>query len=242
MKKLREKSEIWFAVISIIIYVVSFSVADSLSPSLGMEKSVTLIWSVVMLAAMLIFIGKNKLSEYYGLSKGEYKVGKWLLFVPLIAVTSTNFWNGLTLSENIIETVVCAAAMGIAGIIEEIIFRGYLFKAMSRDNVKSAIIVSSLTFGIGHIVNLLNGAELVPTLLQLCYAAAVGFMFTVIFYKSKSIILCAVSHFIVNASSVFALESDMRFQLISCAVITVISAGYGIYLLCAAKTPQQENE
>lgn len=35
---------------------------------------------------------------------------------------------------------------------------------MEKNNVKSAIIVSSITFGIGHIVNLLNGADLIPTL------------------------------------------------------------------------------
>lgn len=54
--------------------------------------------------------------------------------------------------------------------IEEIIFRGFLFKMMEKDNVKRAIIVNEITFGIGHIVNLLNGEELIPTLMQICYA------------------------------------------------------------------------
>lgn len=31
---------------------------------------------------------------------------------------------------------------------------------------------SKANFGIGHIVNLLNGAEVLSTLLQICYAAA----------------------------------------------------------------------
>ena len=60
------------------------------------------------------------------------------------------------------------------GFLEEIIFRGFLFKMLEKDNVKTAIIVSSITFGMGHIVNLLNGADLVPTLLQVCYALAIG--------------------------------------------------------------------
>ena len=40
------------------------------------------------------------------------------------------------------------------GFIEEIIFRGFLFKMMEKDNVKTATAVSSITFGIGHIINL----------------------------------------------------------------------------------------
>lgn len=57
---------------------------------------------------------------------------------------------------------------------------------MGNENVKRAIIVSAVTFGIGHIVNLLNGAELIPTLMQICYAISRGYLFVIIFYKSKS--------------------------------------------------------
>jgi hypothetical protein len=39
-------------------------------------------------------------------------------------------------------------------VIEEVIFRGFLFKALQKDKLSVAIIVSSVTFGFGHIVNL----------------------------------------------------------------------------------------
>ena len=41
---------------------------------------------------------------------------------------------------------------------------------MEKDNVKSAIAVSAITFGMGHIVNLFHGADVLPTLMQICYA------------------------------------------------------------------------
>ena len=56
---------------------------------------------------------------------------------------------------------------------------------MEKDNVKTAIIVSSITFGIVHIVNLLNGADLIPTLLQVYYAVAIGYMLVMVFYKKQ---------------------------------------------------------
>lgn len=85
------------------------------------------------------------------------------------------------------------------GFIEEVIFRGFLFKMMAKENVKRAMIVSALTFGIGHIVNLLNGAEFVSTIMQVCYVVCLGYLFVVIFYKSKFLIPCIVIHGVINS-------------------------------------------
>ncbi|MBQ8196084.1 MAG: CPBP family intramembrane metalloprotease [Oscillospiraceae bacterium] len=130
------------------------------------------------------------------------------------------------------QCVIIAAAKGIAGIVEELIFRGLLFVAMCRSNVKSAIIVSSVTFGIGHIVNLLNGAPVFDTVCQIVYAVAIGFCFTVVFKTGKSLIPCIIAHFVVNASSAFgAAPADMQmFGVIATVFLTVVSAGYAIYL------------
>lgn len=85
------------------------------------------------------------------------------------------------------------------GFIEEVIFSGFLFKMMAKENVKRAMIVSALTFGIGHIVNLLNGAEFISTIMQVCYAVCLGYLFVVIFYKSKFLIPCIVIHGVINS-------------------------------------------
>lgn len=71
--------------------------------------------------------------------------------------------------------------------------------ALCRDGEGKAAVISALTFGIGHIVNLLNGAELVPTLLQIVYAVAVGFVFVALFIRSGSIVPCVLTHGVLNA-------------------------------------------
>ncbi len=83
------------------------------------------------------------------------------------------------MDTSILETILFIMSMVCIGFIEEIIFRGFLFKSMYKNNIKLAIFVSSITFGMGHIVNLLNGRDLIPTLLQICYATAIGFLFTI---------------------------------------------------------------
>jgi membrane protease YdiL (CAAX protease family) len=113
------------------------------------------------------------------------------------------------------------------GFIEEIIFRGFLFKMMAKDNVKTAILVSSLTFGIGHIVNLLTGVDFIPTLIQVGYATSFGFLFVTIFYKSNSLIPCILTHIIVNSTSIFNVENSLSLYIIPLFMI-IISTGYAL--------------
>ena len=98
---------------------------------------------------------------------------------------------------------------------------------MEKNNVKSAIIVSSITFGIGHIVNLLNGADLLPTLMQVCYAIAIGYMLVMIFYKSKSIIPCIIFHGVFNSLSVFATSNS---SIISSIILITVCLVYTLYI------------
>ena len=77
--------------------------------------------------------------------------------------------------------------MILIGFLEEIIFRVFLFQIMAKDNIKSAIIVISLTFRIGHIVNLLNVVDIIPTLIQIFYSISIGYLFAIIFIKRNSL-------------------------------------------------------
>lgn len=239
MRKFYEKSEIWFAMMWIILHVVGVSVMDSISDSIGMPYLITVFYAVAMLVVLVLFMKKNGFIETYGLCKfsGSYK--EFLFFIPLIAICTVNFWNGVAIDGSVGACVIVAAAKGIVGIVEELIYRGLLFVCMSKTNVKSAIIVSSLTFGVGHIVNLLNGAPVFDTVCQIIYACAIGFCFTVVFYVGKSVIPCILAHFVVNASSAFgAAPADMDmeiFHIIATVFLTVVSAGYGVWLLVRHK-------
>ena len=114
-----------------------------------------------------------------------------------------------------------------------------LFKAMINDGVKSAIIVSSVTFGIGHIVNLINGsgAELLENILQVLYAVAIGFILVMIFYKTKSMIVCIAMHSIFNSLSAFVNEAAITNQrsIIRAMFLIIVSGGYALYIVLKVK-------
>ena len=242
MKKLFRKDEIWFAVMWIVIYVMSFSAADGLSESLGVPKLLTVCVGALLAAVLLAFIDKNGLREYFGLCMGRFGGKAFLWFVPLLVISSASAWGGLALRQPLHLSVLAVAAMCLVGLLEEVIFRGLLFKAMCRTNVKMAIIVSSLTFGVGHIVNLLMGAPLLDTLLQLVYASAVGFCYTAIFYVGGSIWPCILSHAVVNSLSVFAVEPTDTLQIVTAAAQTVLGIGYGAWILHSAAQRAKKTE
>ena len=234
LKKLYDKSKIWFAVAWIIAYCVLLSVGDALSASIGIEKSVTLAVGIVLSAILLLFLKENGLFADYGLCAPKASAKSMLYYIPILVMLTANLWYGVTLNYGVLETVLYILAMLCVGLLEEVIFRGLLFEAMRKDSVKAAIIVSSVTFGIGHIINLINGsgAELLPNMLQVVYATAAGFMFVMMYFKSKSLIVCIVAHGLFNALSAFANEANAtaEVRILTAILLTVITGSYALYL------------
>ena len=239
LKKLYEKSEIWFALAWIIGYVVLASTGDNISADLGIDKVVTLPILIAMSGVLYFFVSKNGLTEKYGLCRPQLPAAKMLYYIPLLLLLTANLWYGVALNQSPLETVLYILAMFCVGFLEELIFRGLLFQAMAKDGVKSAIIVSSMTFGIGHIVNLVNGsgAELLPNLLQVMYAVAIGFAFVMIYCRTGSLMPCIIVHSVFNGLSAFANETVLTpgRQILSGVLLSMIAGGYALYLALAWK-------
>jgi len=235
LKKLYDKDKVWFSVGWIILYVLAFGNADSLSETLGIAKVLTVPVGLILSIVLWGFLRRNGLSYTVGLCPVTGSWQQFLWFIPLMIISTVNFWCGLTCNEPPLETVLYILSMCCVGFLEEVIFRGLLFKGMSKTNLKTAIIISSLTFGMGHIVNLLFGAPVFDTLLQLVYASAIGFCYTALFLVSGSILPCIASHIFVNATSVFAAEPSATAHILITVIQTVLSTGYGLWLLKHSK-------
>lgn len=231
MTHLYEKNKLTFALVCIVAYVVLMSLADGLSQQLGVEKLVTAPVGAALAALLMLWIMRRRLGEELGLCRFKGDARRYLYFLPLAVLASCNLWNGVHMNFTAGETALYVISMLSVGVIEELVFRGFLFTALLRDGVRRAVIISSLTFGLGHIVNLLNGAALLPTLLQLVYACAVGFMFTVLFYKGGSLWPCMITHGILNALSAFAVDGTDAVDMLTAAALTVISVLYALWIL-----------
>ena len=133
--------------------------------------------------------------------------------------------------------------MCCVGFLEEVIFRGLLFRAMEKDNLKTAIIVSAVTFGLGHIVNLFNGSgrDLTAAVIQIVFAVLVGFVLVLIFYHGGSLIPCILFHSANNALYAFEVEGKMDPELemiLNIVLIILVLGGYLLYLLKSFPKPE----
>ena len=237
MKKLYEKSEITFAILWIVIYAAGMG---TLKNSFGLDSLWHMLGLIAISAVIFLFVRINGLMEKYGLA-GWAKNGKAMLwFIPLWILSCMNLFGGFSPDYQIPGLIYAVVSMVLVGFAEELIFRGFLFKAMLKDgNVKAAVIVSSVTFGMGHIMNLFTGQDLIATLAQVVFAVAMGFVFTLVFYKSGSLLPGILAHSFIDVASVFA--SDVGSQLVNLIVhiaVIVVSAAYCLYLWKRVETPE----
>lgn len=252
MKKLYEKNEVGFALVWIGLYVAIMNIAmqvcggfDNLAAKTVPQMLVPVVCITILAIIATVWIVKNGLSEKFGLCAFRGNLQKFLWFIPLIAMSCINLKNGLALTAPLSVALLMMVNTAVAGYVEEIIFRGFLFRGMAKDNLRSAILVSAITFGAGHIVNLVNTADTAGVLLQVCYAIVIGFLYTIIVYKGGSLWPCIASHMFVNGSSVFAAEqgpfsnlvailfgqsTDLLVQTGSAVLIIAISGGYALWL------------
>lgn len=224
MNKIFEKHEMPFCILLIAVYIVSGSFAQGFGTTSLASVLINTVISALLIGIMLAL----KKTAYYGLRKPA-NAKEHLYFLPLLIVVSVNLYSGFNINNTTNEIVCHIFTMLNVGFIEEIIFRGFLFKMMEKTSPKSAVIVCAVTFGIGHIVNLINGADLVPTLMQVCYATSIGYLFVVIFQKSGSLIPCIITHCLVNSLSIFNVENTVSLY-IAPVVLTAVPLLYALYI------------
>lgn len=244
MKKRYEKNKLTFAIVWIVVYCVLQSLANPLNKAIGVAYAASAAFCVLQTVVLFAFIRKNHLQKRYGLCKSPVPACRFLYYVPLLILASGNLWNGAAVNYTTLETACRIVCMLCVGFLEEVIFRGLLFKAIAKDNIKSAVIISSVTFGIGHIINLFNGSgmDLVGNLCQIVFAIAVGFLLVTVFYRGGSLLPCILVHSAINTLGTFANDMNLTTEthLLHLAVLIAVTVVYTLILTRTLPKAQQE--
>ncbi len=229
MKKLYEKNELLFAILWIVAYVV---IAGTVRGNFGDESVIMTAVLAVFAVGIFAFVKLSHLEERYGLCKWKGKAADYWFFIPPLILMTGNLWRGIGMEYSGAAQIFAVVSMLLTGFIEEMIFRGFLFRFLQKkDPAPVAITISAVTFGIGHIVNLFTGQTSLETVIQVFYAIAWGFIFTVVFYKSGSLLICIIAHSLNNAFSKFNAESeDMTLVYIYMGASIVTAIIYCAYL------------
>ena len=236
MRKFYETKPVLFAILWIVVYVVLIA---PLRGRFGDGSLQMLLGLVAISAALLAAIRLLGIQKELGVTRWLQNGRALLWLLPMWVLSTGNLWGGVSLRYDAITSVMAVLSFLLVGVAEEIIFRGFLFNGMRKTGrLTVAIVVSAITFGMGHIVNLLTGHATAETLVQMIFAVAWGFLFTFAYLKGGSLLPCIAIHGLIDAFSVFARDNaaaDWAY-IIATVVIAVI------YCLYLKKQPTPEPE
>ena len=234
MKKLYENKPVLFAVLFIVLYC---AVTIPIRGEYGDGSIQSLLGLSAVAAVIAVVSSLIPLWKTLGVTARPQNARLCLFFIPMIILATGNIWDGIEAHYSGASLCYAMASMALVGFVEEMIFRGFLFRALlKKDGPKVAVIVSAVTFGIGHIVNLLAGMATVKNLMMIIFAVAWGFVFTMVYYKSGSLLICILVHAVVDVLSPVAAETDWGSWLYIGATV-VLGGAYSLYLAKRVETP-----
>ena len=206
-----------------------------------------------ILATLCLLIAMN--THLFGKPK------KLLYLIPaiLVAVDNFQFFAYFSGKMQLIRTeawdviLFFLYCLGV-GVFEEFIFRGGVFALLADvfpDNKKGLLytfFLSSLIFGFSHLLNLLMGANIGGTLLQIGYSILTGGLFAFVLLKTKNVLCCAFIHALYNFCGTLmetpanlGLGSGVVLDLGTGITMAIIGTVVGLFVLYSVFT-YSENE
>ncbi len=232
MRKLHEKRPIWHAVAWIGIYVVAVNIGDGLSDMIGEPNSGTTALLAVLSIWLILYLRRDGWLEYYGVRpvhRADFNT-TWL-YIPLVLIAVMQYAKGLRDDVDLTAVLLILALMVCVGFLEELIFRGMLFRGIQRtSNLTRAVVISGVTFGIGHIVNLARGMTGLEQVMQIGFGVVMGIVLALLFAVTGTIVPLIVFHTLFNISGTLT-ASNPGSELLMLAATTVLCAGYAAYLV-----------
>lgn len=201
MKKYRKEIMIvaLFAVACVILvlfdYVFKFSDDATVNALIKETLSRILVFAVLIPAAILC--------GYKAVFSPKTPPRALLWCLPCLAVAVCNFpftalIGGAARVERADLIWLFALACLSIGLLEELLFRGILqpllLDVLKKRGTLFAVFVNSALFGVWHFVNLLGGAGIGETLMQVGYSFLIGGMLSAVFLRTGNIWSCVFLH------------------------------------------------
>jgi membrane protease YdiL (CAAX protease family) len=215
--------------------------------AISLDMSVTRALGGVAFLAMLINLGYKVLDPKKSLFWRSI-----LISLPAFVIAVNNFPFSTVISgearvtEGAPMLLLLLFECLMVGFFEEMAFRGVIFLRILKKNPEDklwqflSIVLSSVIFGLVHLVNLLESSP-GAVFLQIGYSALIGAMCAVILLKTANIWLCVVIHGLYNfAGAVIPRMGEGRvwdtFTVVLTVIVSLAVVTYMILLFLKGKT------
>jgi membrane protease YdiL (CAAX protease family) len=232
MRKFAARQPVLFSLLAIILPVAGMKAANPLLAGYFSELTARLLVEAlfcIYVAALVTIlgwwreIGLNGPRNWRGLAA----FAPWLLLLLLVVAG-----RGVHLADSG-RMLAFGALMLMVGFAEEVLMRGVVLQVLCPAGVMRAVLVSSLLFGAGHLLNLFAGHALEPTLIQFIYATFIGIgMAGPRLYAGTivpAILLHALIDFSDDVARGFVLTAPKVMTLHAAAGAIVITGLYAVY-------------
>ena len=236
-KKLYERNAVLHSLVWLGIYLALNTITDNVAGSLNVDFNlVSGIPNLILGVVCFFYLKRTHISEDIGLlSKPTEKANVMLFYIPLLILPFLNLIYGINTSLSATEITLMAIMYIGVGFMEEVIFRGLMFKALEKKwNHYLVVAFISFTFAIGHIVSMVAvGQSASDTILQIANAFVVGFMFMIVILASGNLLICIITHILYNFIANISMVGYTHIEIIT--FNTMITLFYLVYLILRGK-------
>lgn len=193
-----------------LIFVVIFLELFDFS-FLGAEKDVAMMTSSISrISAGLIFMILLYALQYKEIFQFKNTLKSLIIMIPALIIAINNFpiiafFDGrATLTDPMYRIFLFLIECLSVGFFEEILFRGIILLVLiqklehRKNGTMYAILISSIFFGMLHLLNLFQGASISDVMLQVGYSFLVGVMWAVMYLRTHHLWLTMLMHALYN--------------------------------------------
>lgn len=198
----------------------------------------SIVSKIIAIVITFLYIKKERLEK----PKFEKVTKKVLIYLPFIIVCMGNLYLCIIGDVDIIYyfdyklLILDSIACLLTCIIEELLFRAILvFELVKFKSKNKAIIISSLIFGLIHLINISSIASIGPTLLQVIYTFGLGLILASMYIENKNIILPIIFHFLFNflndilVNTLFILKWNLPFFIVNIS-FSILAIVYALFI------------
>lgn len=231
MRNFFKNKRILHAVIWILIYLFIVSIGDSLNQELKVSV-ITPILLIIMAVILGVYIkiDKSVTLIHNDKTKKRSSLAYLLMYIPLFLLAIIQFIFGIDTNLGTDTVIMIILSMIGVGFIEELLFRGFLLTSIKqKSNQSRAIIISGITFGLGHIINLTRGYDYGTLISQIILAIIIGLILGMLYVYTKTLIPGILFHILFNISGSISNQTQSQ-SLLLLGLMLLIAIPYGIYM------------
>jgi membrane protease YdiL (CAAX protease family) len=227
-------------IILILSYIDLFSFSNQLTNEM-LSNSIPRLLGGIVFVVLMIMTGYKKSFKFNG-----PVLTSLFVIIPGVLIAVNNFpiiaylEGRVEITEPVYNIYIFLIECFSISFFEEIVFRGIVLILLiqklpsTKKGMYLAIFISSLIFGLSHLVNLFGGISLTDVLQQVGYSFLMGLMWAVVYLKTKNIWWSVLLHSAYNFFGLVLFRLGYvngRYDIITVVTTIVLAILVSVFML-----------